>query len=205
MLKVAVTGNVASGKTALARIWAREGVPVVLADDLAREVVAPDTPGLAEVAAAFGPRILEGSGALDRPALRKVVFQDPDARARLEEILHPRILERREEWLRERVRENASLAVAEIPLLFETGLEVEFDAVVLVHAPEEERLRRLLQDRGLVEAQARRIMEAQMPAGAKLDRADFVLHNAGSLEELETRALALLDLLRARAAGRDRS
>jgi len=199
MMKVAVTGNVASGKTLLCRSWAREGVPLVHADELAREAVAPGTPGLAAVVEAFGEEILDQDGGLHRAALREVVFQDPRARKKLEEILHPLIRDLRNRWMKEQEAGGSLMAVAEIPLLFEVGLEGDFHVVVVVDAPREERLRRLLEARGLEEEEARRIMGTQMPAKEKLGRADYVVRNAGSPGELEARALALLDLLRARA------
>jgi dephospho-CoA kinase len=200
VLKVAVTGNVASGKSTLSSLWAREGVPLLQADELARSVVEPGTEGLAAVVDAFGRDILAADGRLDRNFLRDLVFREAESRTRLEGILHPLILARREEWMAEREGEGTQLAVAEIPLLFEVGLDGEFDVVVLVDAPHAERLRRLLEDRGLEEEEAKRMMDAQLPPEEKRDRAHFVVHNAGSKEDLEIRALALLDLLRARSA-----
>lgn len=201
MMKVAVTGNVASGKSLLCRVWAEEGIPVVHADALAREAVEPGTPGLAGIVAEFGPEILDDGDRLDRDALRDLVFQDPEARQKLEAIIHPVIGALRDRWIIARQEEGSPLAVAEIPLLYEVGLQGDYDAVVLVHAPPQERIRRLKEDRGLEEEEARRIMEAQMPAEEKLDRADYVIRNEGSRADLEIRALALLDLLRARARG----
>ena len=202
MIKVALTGNVASGKSTVARIWEEAGVPVIRADDLAREVVAPGTGGLAAVVEAFGPEVLAPDGSLDRDLMRERVFRDQDARRLLEELLHPRIRACRDQEIR-RLREvGHPLVVAEIPLLFETGTEGEYEVVVIVDAPEEERLRRLATDRALSPGQARRIMAAQMPAAGKRERAHFVLDNDSTLEDLEVRARALLDLLRARARAR---
>ena len=202
MMKVAITGSVASGKSSLARIWAREGVPVVSADELARAVVEPGTPGLEAVITAFGPGFLREDGTLDRDALRDLVFRDPPSRRKLEEILHPLIGALRDEWMTREGGMGLPLVVAEIPLLFESGTEGEFDVIVFVDAPAVERLRRLTLLRGLEEGEARRIMDAQMPSEEKLTRSTFVIHNSGSEEELEVRALALLDLLRARAVGK---
>jgi dephospho-CoA kinase len=195
---VGLTGNVASGKSSVADIWSEVGVPVVRADDLARAVVEPGTPGLEAVVETFGEGVLREDGSLDRDALRRRVFRDPEARRKLEELLHPRIARLRAEWMEARAREGVPLAVAEIPLLYEAGLEEEFDAVVMVDAPTEERIRRLRQDRDLPRNEALRIMDAQMPASRKRQQADFVLDNAGTLDDLRDRALALLDLLRAR-------
>lgn len=202
MLKVALTGNVASGKSALARIWAREGVPIVSADELAREAVRPGSPGLEAIVASFGAGVLKDDGTLDRRALRRLVFPNPARRKNLEEILHPIIQGLREDWMRREAGKGSRLVVAEIPLLFEAGLEDTFDAVVLVDAPGPVRLRRLTELRGLEEEEARQILDAQMPSEEKRSLASFVIFNSGSMEELEIRALALLDLLRSRAAAR---
>lgn len=202
MMKVALTGNAASGKTTVARIWAGEGVPCVSADELARDAVAPGTPGLEAVIDLFGPEALTGDGTMDRDAVRALVFRDSSLRKQLEEILHPRIQVLRRERMEREARRGSRLVVAEIPLLFETGLEGEFDAVVLVYSTYEESLRRLTRLRGLEEGEARRILDAQLPSDEKLDRASYVIRNDGSEEDLTIRALALLDLLRARAAGK---
>ncbi len=203
MLSVALTGNVASGKSAVADAWARAGVPVVSADALARAAVAPGSEGLGEVRRAFGDGVLAPDGSLDRGALREKVFRDDEARRRLEAIVHPRVWALREAWLREREAEGAALVVSEIPLLYETGREGDFDAVVVVDAPEDVRLGRLVGQRGLDEAEARRMVAAQGDPADKRRRADYVLENDGALAELETKALALLQGLRARASGRD--
>ena len=172
---------------------------MVLADDLARRAVEPGSEGLLAVVQAFGEGVLAPDGSLDRGALRERVFSEPAERERLEAILHPRIRALRDAWMREQEEAGRPLVVAEIPLLFEVGMEGEFDAVILVDAPEEERLRRLTENRDLTAGAARAIMDAQMPSSEKRSRADFVLDNDGSREELEDRAMALLDLLRARS------
>ena len=196
MVNVALTGSVGSGKTEVGRCWANAGVPVVSADELARRVVEPGTEGLAEVLRAFGDGVLGPDGSIDRPRMRSRVFQDETARRRLEDILHPRIRESREAWIRERRAEGSPLAVSEVPLLFELGLESEFDVVVVVDAPKEERAHRLQHQRGLEEAEVRRIMAAQMDPAQKRVRADHVLMNDGSLADLNKRAMVLLEQLR---------
>ncbi|HKJ00858.1 MAG TPA: dephospho-CoA kinase [Longimicrobiales bacterium] len=196
MKSVALTGNVAAGKSAVAAAWARAGVPVVSADELARQAVAPGSPGLVEVHAAFGDDVLAADGSLDRGALRRRVFGDDEARKRLEAILHPRIRALRSAWMRERREAGDALVVAEIPLLFETGHEGDFDEVVLVDAPDAVRLRRLVEQRGLPDEEARRIMAAQMDPAEKRRRAHHVLTNDGTLEALEAAAWALLDEVR---------
>jgi dephospho-CoA kinase len=203
MIKVGLTGNVASGKSEVASVWSGAGVPVVRADDLAREVVAPGSAGLDAVVREFGEKILASDGSLDRAELRDRVFRDPGERKRLEGILHPLIAEERQRWVRARIEEGAPLIVAEIPLLYELGMEEEFDLIVVVRSEEAERKRRLVECRGLEPEEANRIMEAQMAEKEKVQRADFVLDNGSTLPDLQKRALALLDLLRARSRRRD--
>jgi dephospho-CoA kinase len=199
MMTVAITGNAAAGKSTVARIWAEAGIPVISADDLARDVVAAGSPGLAAVVEAFGAKFLREDGSLHRAALRDWVFRDEEDRKRLEAILHPRIRALRDLWMARMRQEGHPLVVAEIPLLFEIGSEGDYEAVVFVDAPEEERVRRLVEDRGLKRREAKRIVESQLPAEGKRGRADFVLDNLGTPVELRERSLALLDLLRAKA------
>lgn len=196
MIVVRLTGNVASGKSTVARIWAEAGVPVVSADDLAREVVRPGSAGLARVVEAFGEEVLDSRGRLDRDRMRDLVFRDPEARRRLESILHPLIAAQRDRWLAEQQAAGAGLVVAEIPLLFEAGLEGEVDRVVVVDAPDEERVRRMVEDRGQDPDEARRILAAQLPASGKREQAHHVLENRGSPGELRVAALRLLEELR---------
>lgn len=199
MMSVALTGDVAAGKSTVAGLWKEAGVPVVSADELARDVAAPGSEGLSAVRSAFGADVILPDGSLDRKAMRGLVFHDPAARARLEAILHPLIEGRRRAWMEAREEEGAPLAVAEIPLLFEVGLEGAHDASVVVTAPPEERLRRMA-DRGIDGPEAMRIMGAQMDPERKASLADYVLENGGTLDELRSRALELLQVLRRRAA-----
>ena len=196
MLSVALTGNVASGKSTVAEQWAAVGVPVISADDLSRRAVEPGTPGLHAVVQAFGEQLLKADGTLDRGALGDLVFSDEDARARLESILHPIIWRLRDLWLEERRAEGATLVVSEIPLLFEVDRQGDFDAVVLVDAPDEQRLRRLVESRGIGSDDARRIMAAQMDPAAKRAKADFVIGNDGTPDELRAAAADVLRQLR---------
>jgi dephospho-CoA kinase len=196
LISVGLTGNVGSGKSTVASMWRAAGVPIVSADDLSRQAVLPGSPGLAAVRAAFGEGVVGADGALDRGRLREVVFADADARARLERILHPIIAELRTRWLEERRREGADLVVAEIPLLFEKGLEAEYDVTVLVDAPEQVRLDRLVTQRGMDASEARRIMSAQMDPARKRAAADYVIDNTGPHEELARKAATVLAELR---------
>lgn len=196
MISVGLTGNVASGKSTVARFWSDAGIPVVSADELSRRAVNPGTPGLEEVVDAFGADVLAGDGSLDRAALRGIVFGDDEARARLERILHPRIAVLRDRWLRDQWEKEAQLVVSEVPLLFEAGLQDEFDRTVFIDSSEETRRRRLIESRGLDESEARRIMAAQMPPRKKQALADDVLGNDGDLEQLGTVSGEILERLR---------
>lgn len=196
MIRVALTGNAASGKSAVAARWAEAGIPVVSADILAREAVAPGMPALQRIRERFGDGVMSSDGTLDRAALRARVFSDDAARRALEEILHPDVWARRDRWMRARRAEGAPLVVAEIPLLFETGREADFDLVVLVDAPEAVRVARLVEGRGLAEEEALRVMASQGGALEKRRRAHLVLENGGSMEALLAAADRMLDRLR---------
>ncbi len=198
MLSVALTGNVAAGKSLVSSHWSGAGVPIISADELSRAAVLPGSPGLDAVRAAFGAEVITGEGALDRDALRALIFADREARTRLEEILHPLIWELRADWLERRRAEGATLVVAEIPLLFETGRQGDFDVTVLVHAPDDLRLKRLVETRGLEETEARRIMSVQMDQEKKRSLADIVIENSGTSAELEAEAERVLADLRTR-------
>lgn len=199
MLRVALTGNIASGKSTVARIWARHGARIIDADELARRAVEPGSPGLGRVVEEFGPGVLGPDGELDRGALRRLVFADPEARVRLEAIVHPEVARLRAEEEARAAREGVGVVVNDIPLLFEVGLEREFDLVVLVDAPVEERMARLVGLRGLDEVEARRMIDAQLPAEEKRGKADFVIDNDGTITELEARALEVWRAIERRA------
>lgn len=184
MLKVALTGNVASGKSTVAQVWRELGAWVIDADELARRAVALGTPALERIVETWGPGILLPSGELDRAALRDIVFRDATERTRLESIVHPEVNRLREVELDRAVRAGAELVVSDIPLLFETGLDRKFDLVVLVDSPASLRKDRLTELRGIDPAEADRMIAAQLPADVKRPRADLVIENQGSLAEL---------------------
>jgi dephospho-CoA kinase len=199
MLKVGLTGNIAAGKSTVAEVWRSLGATVVDADELARRAVDPGTPAFSAIAAEWGEEVVEPDGGLDRAALRRIVFADPAARERLEQIVHPAVAELREELYREAEARGEALIVADIPLLFEVGLVDEFDVVVLVDASEETRLARLVGDRGLDPAEAERMIGAQMSSALKRARADYVIENEGTLGELRRRARDVWQELERRA------
>ncbi|HET9983190.1 MAG TPA: dephospho-CoA kinase [Longimicrobiales bacterium] len=188
LYRVGLTGNIAAGKSSVANAWRALGAAVVDADVLAREAVAPGSPGLARVVEAFGPDVLDRDGALDRAALRRVVFADPAARRTLEAITHPEIARLRDEADARLERAGERIVVHDIPLLFEVGLEDAFDLLVLVDAPEAVRRERIVRERALPEAEAQAMIAAQMPAEAKRARADIVIDNAGTPAGLQREA-----------------
>jgi dephospho-CoA kinase len=167
-------------------------------------VVKPGSPGLAAVVEAFGEDILESDGSLNREALSSVVFPDEEARRRLEAIVHPRIWVLRDRWMRERMAGHDKICVSEIPLLFEVGLENEFDATVVVDASQQIRLDRLREERSFSPEQAQAIMRAQMDPELKRERATHVLVNDGDIEGLEDQALEVLAQLRRNAVDRSK-
>jgi len=198
VLSVALTGNVAAGKTTVARWWREWGGTVIEADTLVREVQAPGSPVLTAIQERFGDAMVRDDGALDRAALRRVVFRDAEARAALNAIVHPAVQARRGTLLADAAARGARLVVSDIPLLFEVLDPSQFDVVVLVDAPEDVRRARLISDRGLLPEEADRLMAAQDPSGPKRARSDIVIDNVGSLDTLRTAAAEawgrLLDL-----------
>lgn len=198
MVIVGLTGNVGAGKSAVAELWRRAGVPVVSADELARQAVAPGSRALAEVAEQFGSAVLDADGALNREAVREIVFRDAEARRRLEAVVHPVVRRLRDDWTRAQRAAGAELVAWEVPLLFETGMDREVDVVVLVDAPEAARRRRIMASRGLSEAEASAVMAAQEPVSEKRERAGFVVENDGSLDQLAVRGAEVLAVVRGR-------
>jgi dephospho-CoA kinase len=188
VLKVGLTGNIASGKSTVARVWEELGATVVDADKLARQAVERGTQGLARIVAEWGTGVLATDGSLERACLREIVFRDAAARARLEEIVHPEVARLRDMAYRDAEARGERLVVADVPLLFEVGLQDEFDVVVVVDAPDELRLERLVRDRGLDPEAAQRMIAAQMPAEQKRDRADMVIANVGTVADVEAEA-----------------
>lgn len=173
------------------------------ADELARTAVAPGSDGLRAVVEEFGDEVLTEDGELDRAFMRAVVFSDADARARLEAIVHPRVERMRREWLAERSGDGEAIAVVQIPLLFEVGLDDRFDLIVFVDASVETRLRRMVEHRGIDESEARRIIESQMDPEEKRARSDFIISNDSTLDALREAGLQVLEEIRAREEGGD--
>ena len=196
-----LTGGVASGKSTVAARFRAKGLPVIDADQLAREVVAPGTPGLAAVVEAFGREILAEDGSLDRAKLAEVVFHDRDKRRILNGILHPRIAAASAERIAELDAAGEKLACYEAALLVENGLVDAFRPLVVVAVAEETQVARAMARDDATEAQARARIAAQLPLATKIAAADHVIDTSGPREETAPRVDAVLDEIRARFGG----
>lgn len=200
MLHVALTGNVAAGKSTVADLFREWGATVIDADAIVHDLQRPGTPVFEAIVRRFGAGVVGSDGTLDRAALRRRILADPSDRKGLERIVHPAVeAERRRLMAR---RPNASIAVSDLPLLFEAMDPSGFDAVVLVDAPEPIRLARLVRERGLAPGEAEALIRAQLPAESKRSRSDYVIANRGTLGELRPRAEKVWRALLARAASR---
>ncbi|MFF7337070.1 dephospho-CoA kinase [Streptomyces sp. NPDC008163] len=201
MLKVGLTGGIGAGKSEVSRLLVGHGAVLIDSDRIAREVVEPGTPGLASVAAEFGPGILAPDGTLDRPALGAIVFADPDRLAALNAIVHPLVRDRSAEL--EKAAGPDSVVVHDVPLLTENGLAPLYDLVVVVDAAPETQLDRLVRLRGMTEEDARARMAAQATREQRRAIADLVIDNDGPVEELAARVSEVWAELTRRAAETD--
>jgi dephospho-CoA kinase len=196
MTVVALTGGVAAGKTTVTDVLAVRGAWVIDADVLARRAVEPGTQALEEIQARFGPNVLDSSGSLDRGALGRVVFQDPGARADLNAIVHPRVKALYDEELATvQAGSPETVVVYAVPLLAEARSASEFDAIIVVDAPEDLRIRRLEEHRGLSHEDARSRVAAQVSDDTRLAMADSILDASGDLERTQRAAHELYDEL----------
>ena len=200
MLNVALTGNIAAGKSTVVGFFRRWGATIIDADELAREAQAPGTEVLAAIVQRFSTDVLATDGSLDRRALRSKVMDDEAALLALNAIVHPAVQRRREELQQMAAQRGDLLVVNDIPLLFEVLDPAQFDVVILVDAPDALRRTRLRAMRGLSSEDADRMIAAQMPAARKRPRSQYVIEDAGTLPELEAQARTVLRELRRRAA-----
>jgi dephospho-CoA kinase len=202
MLLVALTGGIASGKSTVARRLAEHGAVIVDADQVARQVVEPGEPALARIVEEFGPGVLAADGSLDRPALGAVVFGDPEGRLKLNAITHPAVSERSHAlFAAAGAADPAAVVVYDVPLLVEAGRTDEFDLVVVVHAPAETRIARMIEHRGMTREEAQRRLSSQATDAERLAIADVVIDADGTLDETLIQADALWENLRARVGG----
>jgi dephospho-CoA kinase len=182
---IALTGNIASGKSLVADMLARKGATIIDADELAREAVVPGSQALNAIVERWGPSVLKPDGTLDRAALRKTVFHDRTELDALNEIVHPEVKRLRNVEINAARERGDRIVVSVIPLLFERHLAGDFDYIVLVDAPRAIRLDRIVRDRGIEEAEAMDMIASQMPAELKRARADWVIENADTIEDLQ--------------------
>lgn len=200
MLIVGLTGNIASGKSAVASRLAELGALIVDADILAREAVEKGRPALAAIRERWGDAVLRADGSLDRAALRRIVFTDPAERGALDAIVHPAVERLRNAALETARRRGESVVVCDVPLLFEAGLERTVDRIVLVDAPAATRRARLVDHRKLAPAEADAMIAAQAPSEGKRARAHYVVENDGTRDELDARVDALWEWIVTEAA-----
>ncbi len=199
MLLVGLTGNIGSGKSTVAQLLSERGATIIDADVLARRAVELGTTAYAAIVERWGTSILAADGLIDRAALRRIVFSEPQELEQLNSIVHPEV-ERMRAALVELARQRGDrLVVCDIPLLFERRMTDDFDRIVLVDATRPVRLERLVRERGLRETEAMDMIVAQMPAELKRARADFVIDNVGTLTQLDQRVTEVWSALLAAA------
>ena len=200
MLLIGLTGNIASGKSTVARLLSERGATIIDADVLARRVVEPGMPAFDEIVRRWGQEVVAPDGSLDRDALRRLVFSHHEQLEELNTIVHPEVAAYRDRLVDEARQRGDRLVVQDIPLLFERGLVDQFDRIILVDAPRPVRLERLMRERRLSETDAMDMITAQMPAELKRARADYLIENIGTVRELEERVSEVWQSLEREAA-----
>jgi len=203
---IGLSGGIGTGKSSVARMFAAQGAVVIDADAIVHELQARGTPMVAELAEAFGPGVLDAQGGLDRAALGAIVFRDPDARARLNAIVHPKVGAEFARRIAAARASDARVLVLDIPLLFEgrrsgtgSAAKMQFDATVLVYAPEALQIERQVSRDACSRDEAIRRVRAQMPIEEKKALADYVIDNGGSLAETERQVREVLSRILAAA------
>lgn len=195
--RIALTGGIATGKSYVAAKVKEAGVPIVDADVLARDVVAPGTPGLAAVRKRFGPDSVRRDGTMDRVRIAQIVFKDKRARLDLEAIIHPAVQKAIDDFFAQ-LPKRTPFAVADIPLLFETNREKQFDKVVVVACPRDMQLERLIERNKLSKEDAERRLNAQLPIDEKVKKATFVIRTDGTFEQTDQQVVELIKTLSAK-------
>lgn len=182
---IGLTGCIGTGKSTVARMLQKRGIPVICADSLAYEATAPGKPALAQITKSFGKELLNKSGALNRLALAKIVFSSPLARKKLNRIVHPFVIREMKREIAQLKKRGKKLLVLDIPLLYEEKLNRLCNMVIVVYTPEKAALNRLLKRKGIATGDARRRMNAQISIEKKKKWADIVIDNSGSLENTQ--------------------
>ena len=202
MQRVALTGGIATGKSHVLAVFTALGVPTIDADILAREAVAPGTTGFEAVKARFGPSILDPTGALDRRKLGDIVFADAQARRDLEAIIHPAVVAAIDRWFTGLEGAAAGFAIADIPLLFETGREHQYDIIIVTACELQTQIRRLIARDRVTDTEARQRISAQLPIEEKVRRADYLIRTDGMVAETNAQVHAVYQRLSDPAAAR---
>jgi dephospho-CoA kinase len=200
--RVALTGGIATGKSYVRARFEELGVPTIDADVLARDAVAPGTPGLEAVIQRFGSGVLDSDGTLNRAKLASIVFADPEARHALEAILHPAVRQATNTWFASLDPRKARWAIADIPLLYEVGRDRDFDVVIVAACAPDVQIRRVVERDRLSEAEARQRIAAQLPIDEKAARANYVIRTDGTFAETEKRVRDVYEELASRAVTR---
>lgn len=195
--KIALTGGIATGKTYVATRLKEAGVLMVDADVLSREVVAPGTPGLAAVRKRFGPDAVRRDGTMDRVRVGQIVFKDKRARLDLEAIIHPAVQKAIDEFF-DNLPKRTPFAVADVPLLFETGRDKQFHSIVVVACPREMQLQRLMERNKLSKEDAERRLNAQLPIDQKVKKGTYVIRTDGTFGETDAQVAELIKKLSAK-------
>jgi dephospho-CoA kinase len=195
MQRIALTGGIASGKSHVRAVFDALGVPTIDADVLAREAVAPGSAGFAAVSARFGPAVVDRHGGLDRRKLGDIVFADTAARRDLEVIVHPAVVKAIDQWFASLDTVRHPFAIADIPLLFETGRDKDYNVVIVTACEPELQVRRLMARDGISEADARQRIAAQLPIKDKAARAHHVIRTDGAVAETNRQVHAVYERL----------
>jgi|SRR5687768_5724529 dephospho-CoA kinase len=203
MLLIGLTGNIASGKSTVARLLSERGATIIDADVLARRAVEVGTAAYDEIVRRWGSSVVAPDQTLDRGALRRIVFSDQSQLEELNSIVHPEVTALRSRLVADAEQRGDRMVVCDTPLLFERGITDDFDRIVLVDAPRPIRLERLVRQRGLDETEAMDMITAQMPADLKRARADYVIENTSTLRALEERVSEVWDALEREALVRE--
>ncbi|KAA8455674.1 dephospho-CoA kinase [Weissella paramesenteroides] len=181
MFKLGLTGGIATGKTTISNYLKTKGIPVLDADEYARKVVEPGTPGLTDIVNTFGKQVLQSDGSLNRKLLGQIIFNDMTARQKLNDITHPRIQQMMTDELQKLAKDKTPLVILDIPLLLENHNIAGADAIMVVTVPESIQLNRLMQRNNLNKGEAQRRIDAQMPLSEKEKLADFIVDNSGTI------------------------
>lgn len=196
MFKLGLTGGIASGKSAVAAMFVELGARLIDTDVIAREAVAKGSPGLKSVVEAFGQEVLDSDGELDRRRLREQIFSDQKAREKLNAIVHPAVAKQvQAEFERISQEDPGAVALVDVPLLYETDTDKRYDAIVVVYAPPQVQMQRLMERDGVSREAAEQSLKAQMPLEEKRKKAQFVVDNSGTLQETRNQVKAVWQIL----------